>query len=86
MNLESIINTAKSYVVDNWVISLVIFVVFAVFAVKKTKAAVKFLVFVLLFFTAIYVATNLGNVSFKGLEEKREGVGKTKKVLEGIDK
>lgn len=86
MDFENYIATATGFILENRIVAIIVLGVFILLAIKKTKTAVKILAFATLFIAAVYIATNLGSVSFKGLEEKREGVYKTKKILDQQEK
>lgn len=82
MNIDRYIRLATDFFTDKPLVAVIIVGAILLFYIKKTKEAIKVTIFLLFLAVGFYVFSELGSVSFQGLQNKSTGTVKSEKALE----
>lgn len=81
MEIEKYLSLITIFIHNNKLAALAILFAVAVFAYKKPKEAFKFSLFIIFMAVTMYFISLLGDTSFKGFQQKSEGVIETEQIL-----
>lgn len=81
MNIERTIAIVTSFLLTHKIVALILLAALIIFAYKRPKEAFKFGLFVGLMLVVFYVISQLGESSFKGIQDKSHGVEKSKQLM-----
>lgn len=77
MQIDSVLNLVRAFAFENPLISLVIIAIVALFFMKKPRVATKLAALLIFIVVGFHLVSQLGDSSFKGIQDKRGGTQKT---------